>query len=490
MYIDDPVSWARERLQGAYMWSKIEEIARSVVDNRYTAVHSCHGIGKSWVSGGAIVPWWLDTHPPGEAVVVTSAPSAAQIEAILWKEINRSHKKASLRGRITWGAIPKWKIGDEIVAFGRKPQDLANEEEARQAFQGIHAKYVLVVLDEACGIPGWLWDATMALVTNEYCRVLAIGNPDDPTSRFQQICMQSKNWNVIHVDAYDSPLFTGEWIPEELKYLLISPTWVEEMKEEWGEDSPIYEAKVRGRFPMDSDFGVVPWSFLAQCRNCTDKYTDFEMQPNELGIDPAAGGDQFTIHWRTGPLWRSRWGFNHKDTMKSTGECVRIINETKATRVKIDTIGIGKGVADRLAEQRGHTHEAEVVQVNVSRASYNPKRYKNLRAQLWWECGRQMLEKNNANLSLLDDRTANQLVSCRYEINSTGLIQIEPKDEVKKRIKRSPDDADAFLLAYYTPAKTDLGTAGVASVGGHNVEDVIVKRGDLVLRGSKYEDKE
>jgi hypothetical protein len=489
--VDDPVAWGQDKM-GAYCWSKIDEICQSVVDNRFTAVHSCHGIGKSWSAGGLIVPWWIDVHPVGSAKVVTTAPTSAQVDAILWGEIDSTHAKLQMRGKITASGFPKWHIGRQLVAFGRKPQDLKNEEQARQAFQGIHAKYVLVVLDEACGVPGWLWDAAMALVTNRYCRILAIGNPDDPTSRFKEVCMQSKNWNVIHVDAYDSPLFTGEYVPDYLRDLLISPEWVEEMREEWGEDSPIFQSKVRGRFPEDSEIAVIPWSFMVKRRNIEVEYTDWELQPNELGIDPAAGGDQFSIHWRTGPKWRGKWNFTHKDTMISVGECVRIILETGATRVKIDSIGIGKGVADRLTEVlREQDIPCEVVQVHTGTPARSKKGkllFKSLRCQLWWEVGRRPMERGEVDLSELDDRTAAQLTSVQYSISSTGRIDIEPKADTKARIKRSPDDADAYLLAYFSPTLTDPGPGGSVSKGPET-EEPVIRKGDLVLKGRKYADR-
>jgi hypothetical protein len=86
-------------------------------------------------------------------------------------------------------------VGGEIVGWGRKPQDLSDAEAAAAAFQGIHARFVLVVIDEAAGVEPWLWDAVDSLATNEQARVLALGNPTDPTSRFAEVCQPSSGWN-------------------------------------------------------------------------------------------------------------------------------------------------------------------------------------------------------------------------------------------------------------------------------------------------------
>lgn len=245
-YEHDPVGWVRDVL-GEHLWSKQREVAESVRDNRHTAVRSAHDTGKSFIAS-RMAAWWLSTRPPGEAFVVTSAPSFAQVRAILWREINRAHKKGSLRGDTNQ---TEWWIDGEIVAYGRKPADYDDS-----AFQGIHARYVLVILDEAGGIPEALWTGAETITTNEHSRILAIGNPDTPLSQFKRVCDQPL-WNVIHINGLESPNFTTEFedegipleISEPLRDVLLSPTWVEERTQEWGIESNLYQSKVLGNFP-------------------------------------------------------------------------------------------------------------------------------------------------------------------------------------------------------------------------------------------------
>lgn len=248
-YRGDPVGFVREVL-GEHLWSKQREIAESVRDNRHTAVHSAHDTGKSYLAG-RLAAWWLSCHPAGEAFVVTTAPTFPQVRAILWREINRAHTKGKLPGRVNQ---TEWFIGNEIVAYGRKPADYDET-----AFQGIHARYVLVILDEGGGIPKSLFDAAETLTTNEGSRVLVIGNPDSPLTEFKRVCDPGSGWNVIHVDGLESPNFTAEEVPEEIRDLLLSPTWVAERKKAWGEDSALYESKVRGRFPRVAQGQVHKW---------------------------------------------------------------------------------------------------------------------------------------------------------------------------------------------------------------------------------------
>ncbi|MBT5773216.1 MAG: hypothetical protein HOH95_02455 [Dehalococcoidia bacterium] len=97
-YVDDPVGFVREVL-GEELWSKQREIAESVRDHRHVAVRSAHDTGKSFVAS-RLAAWWLSVHAPGDAFVVTTAPTFAQVRAILWREINRAHRKGGLVGRV------------------------------------------------------------------------------------------------------------------------------------------------------------------------------------------------------------------------------------------------------------------------------------------------------------------------------------------------------------------------------------------------------
>jgi hypothetical protein len=218
----DPVAYVRGELD-EWVWSRSADIMRAVVRNRHVAVKAAHDVSKSWTAS-RIAAWWVAAHPPGSSFIVTSAPSETQVKAILWREIGRAHRRGQLPGRITLDG--RWYVGprgaEELIGYGRKPQDLINKEQAMQAFSGIHAEYVLVILDEAMGIPPWLWDAAESLTTNDASRILAIGNPDSPSGRFEEVCRPGSGWHVEKISVFDSPNFTGEPVPELLNRVLVS----------------------------------------------------------------------------------------------------------------------------------------------------------------------------------------------------------------------------------------------------------------------------
>lgn len=432
-YEFDPTGWIQTRLR-EHLWSKQQEILASVCNNRRTAVPSCHGSGKSYTASRAAL-WWVENK--ADPFVVTSAPSAPQVRAILWENMRRGHSAGRLSGEMLQ---VEWKINEHLVAFGRKPADYAPD-----AFQGIHHQHVLVIFDEANGIPYALWVAAISLLANEDCRMLAIGNPDDSASYFAKVCGPGSGWNTIGISAFDTPNFTDEVVPEPLARNLVSKLWVNEAAAEWGEDSPTYISKVLGRFPEDATDTVVPWSMI----NGAKIRESVVLEPIELGLDVGAGGDESVIQERRGMKISRKWVNHSRDTMEVVGLALQAIDETSATAIKVDTIGIGWAVGDRLHElYMEGKHGARVVRVNVGESSRAPDRFPKLRDQIWWEVGRELMD--TVDLTEADDKLLSQLAAPRWSRDSANRIKIESKAETKKRLGHSPDHADAYLLAFYT----------------------------------------
>ena len=168
----------------------------------------------------------------GVAFVATTAPTTPQVEAILW----RYTWATPTRRQVSLAASPSTPSGTSATSSSPTARKPADYDPA--AFQGIHARYVLVIIDEAGGIPKSIFDAVYALATNIDARVVAVGNPDDPASHFATICKPGSGWHVETISAFDTPAYTGEKVPEELLPLLVSPEWVEERKLRWGHQQP------------------------------------------------------------------------------------------------------------------------------------------------------------------------------------------------------------------------------------------------------------
>jgi hypothetical protein len=434
-YLTDPVGWSRDRM-GMHLWSKQQEIAAAVVAHRRVAVKSCHAGGKSFLAGG-IAQWWVDVHPPGEAFVVSTAPSYPQVHAILWEEIRAGARRASAAGNPLPGRIlqsDEWKLDDgTLVGYGRKPAD--HDE---HGFQGIHRRFVLVVIDEACGVPEQLWTAVEAITTNADCRIIAIGNPDDPNTEFGKVCKPGSGWHVIRISAFDTPNFTDEPVPDRLRPLLLAPEWVEDKRNRWGETSPRYVAKVLGEFPeIGEDTLISPrWIEAAQNRGLTPG------PYSVLGVDVARfGSDRTVFALARGPLVRVIADHSKQRTTETTGKVIAAKRAHNIDEVRVDGVGVGSGVVDELLES-GHS----VVDMQSGAAAMDSEHFANARAEWWWGL-RQRFEDGDIDVDPDDDELAAQLGAVKYKYTSRGQVLIESKDDMRKRGLPSPDRADAVMLA-------------------------------------------
>lgn len=452
-YLSNPVAWASERAN-VELWSKQRDVIESVRDNAETAVHSCHNTGKSF-NAAVTTCWWLDCHPPGTAFVVTTAPTGPQVKAILWREIGRLHKSANLEGRTN---LTEWYIGGELVAYGRKPND-----KDPTGFQGIHAEFVLVILDEACGIPKALWDAASTLTSNVGSRTLAIGNPDDPHSEFARVCKPGSSWNVIHIGAEHTPNWTGEEVSPVVRASLISVDWAATKRKSWGPASSLTCSKIDGLFPTDADKGTIPFSWASACR-----YLDLPAKGiRAAGLDIGGGGDRTVLRERIGPRAGREEVWTTSDPMELCGQIVLKLEEWGIERVVVDIIGIGWGIGGFLRERsRRHnhripadenSHNAQVVGFNASENSKQPKRFDNKRAELHW-AGRELSRLRAWDLGEVDDDAIAELTEGEYLIvDSHGKIRVEPKAKIKARLERSPDRSDALLMAFWEGDTTEIG---------------------------------
>jgi hypothetical protein len=428
-YRQDPVAWMKDR-PGEVPWSKQAEIAYSVRDNRQTAVPACHDSGKSWAAA-AIALWWIDVHQPGEAFVVTTAPTAHQVKAILWREMNRMHAKAGLSGQMN---KTDWSIDGQLVAFGRKPSDYDPA-----VLQGSHANKMLVILDEACGISRSIWTQAETLITSEGSRLLAIGNPDDASGPFAKACRPGSGYNVIKISAFDTPNFTGEVVAPAVGAQLLGKTWVEERRQRWGEGSGLYTAKVLGEFPDLSDDSLLSVSWVERAR----ERSLAEEGEGILGVDVARFGSAETvIALRRGGVVRVIYAHSGQDTMQTAGAVAQALNKPRIGMAKIDDVGVGGGVLDRL-RQLG----LPAVGLNGGRRPRDRQRFVNARAEWYWHF-RELLEHGEVDIDPDDEVLAEQLCSIKYKTDAFGRIQIESKDDMRRRGMASPDRADAVVLAF------------------------------------------
>jgi hypothetical protein len=403
--------------------------------------------------------WWVSTKPPGQAIVVSTAPTYAQVNKILWEEIRKHHSNAlrgeyPMPGRVT--QADEWKLGDgQIVGFGRKPA-----KGDRHSFHGIHRRYVLALLDEACGIPEEIWTGVEAITTNVGCRILAIGNPDDRNTDFGKNFMEQKTahlWNRISIPASSTPNFTGEPVPKLLNEVLVSRDWVQERLDDWGEKDPRYIAKVLAKFPEQSMSSLFSPSLVADAVDESPKPSLYSVL--RLGVDVARfGADKTVVASYSGVTAQIEESWSGTDTVSSAHKVLQIAERLKEERkapwveIRVDAVGLGAGVVDTLNARATllpdpwftvyEMHGSAAPPADVGGSVYG---FYNARAY-WFEQLRQKMRNGSVKFIDPDELIADDLKMVFYSIKN-GRLLIASKEDMRKEYGKSPDYADAIAYA-------------------------------------------
>lgn len=446
-----------DRILGANLWGKQQEIATSVRDYREVYIPSCHGSGKSY-SLGNIVLWALYAHSP--SIIITTAPTNRQVEKVLWQEIRRAHGRSivPLGGNLLNKEL---KLDDKWFAFGFSSDDPSN-------FSGSHEAYVLVVIDEATGIKQAHWEAIEGLLSNERAHLVAIGNPTDPASEF---CLRVQNMpkgaRVIHISAFDTPNFTRAGITQadiangtwEQKLAaagglanekLVTPRWVAGIYAKYGPDSPMWVSRVLGQVPQSSTDTLIPLSWALAAVERWKERTEllergiqtFQGGDQVLGVDVARYGDDLSCRcFRDGYYVHPLQVSAKEDNMTTAGRVMADHAAHPHAPIRVD-VGMGTGVIDRLRELH-----VQVEEFNFGAESSDPVRWDNLKAEGFWHL-RSLFEQNLIMIPD-DEDLIRDLTQMKYKIiNSEGTIRMEKKEDMKKRTGFSPDRADALMMAF------------------------------------------
>ena len=455
---NDPVLWTVNHT-GEFLWSKQREMFMSVVNHKRTLVASSHASGKTF-SASRLIGWWLSTRPndPTETRVVTTAPSWTQVKNILWAYLEDVQTKAGIPGNITGQA--EWKMPGfkAPTAFGRKPADYDES-----TFQGIHSTYVLAIIDEAGGVPETIFTSIEAITTNKHARILAIANPDDPTSYMakvwreqEKLPSEERDWNLITISAFDSPNFTGEEVPEKARDNLLQKSWVEDAEKRWGESDPRYVAKVLAKFPDIGEDGLFNLGRVLQSMNGYSEFEYSEDAPVHLGVDVGLSetGDFSVIVSNQGgkvKILEKVKGYDGNRLAKLVGDYAKML---KPASIRVDAVGVGRGVQAVLGN---HVPSDTPVYWIVGNAkSPDNLKWYNFRAAMYDNLSTLI---NSGEVSVPPDEFEkgktdglyDEFRTIKTEYRGTSML-IQGKDQIRKmrlsgKQAHSPDVLDAIAYA-------------------------------------------
>lgn len=419
---NDPAWFIRNVLGAEYLTPQQITVLESVRDHRRTLVTAGNSVGKTWLAA-RLALWFLYSHPKSK--VITTAPTWIQVESLLWRELRAAYLSAKFP---LGGDIHKTQIvlADNWFAIG-----LSTDDPTR--FQGFHAPRIMIIFDEAIGVDPGIWEASEGVAVGNDDRFLAIGNPTDPTSEAKRK-EDSGLWNVLRLSAEDHPNVI------ERKIVVpgaVTWEWIEEREQEYGgRESGLYRARVRGLWPEEGDDVLIP---LALVEAAQKRWS--EPKPGAqlicAGCDVARYGQDETVIF---PVYEGgivgRPSVRHGQNLMETAGQLKALG---APTLGVDDAGLGGGVTDRLKEQR--------VSVNAcigGSAAREDKKFVNARAEMWWAL-REALKAGD--LALPDDRKmAADLTNVKFAYDSRGRIKLESKDDIKKRLGRSPDRGDALAI--------------------------------------------
>lgn len=471
-----------------YQRRAIETIAA----NERTAIAACHDLGKSYLMA-RIVIWFATCFPYSK--VITTAPTFNQVKNILWSEIRAAHARAKfpLGGELN---LTEWKLSEDgdwfAIGFTPKNEVIDEAGQGKQSsFQGFHAPYVLVVFDEATGIPHNIWTMAEGLLTSANVKFAAIGNPTTRNSEFFS-CFRSPAWAKVKLSCFDSPnlkangVNTLEDLERELLLLksmpddeaqtrmdayktpvgyLITLKWVMASIMKWGINHPLTVSKILGQFPEQSDNTLFPLGALekAQLRIYYPKNTDRKV----IGVDVARfGADSTVMHFMHGLRVEQRRTFQKRDTVEIAGEVIALCRDVEHVDViVVDGTGLGGGVVDNLRQAQRekllprHT-EIREVQFGAGVGCSGPKscehkdcdiaRYANLKARIFCLLSDDIKREDGLCLPPNESVYLEELPAILYTYDSKGRYVIESKDAFKKRTGRgSPDTADSLALTNF-----------------------------------------
>jgi hypothetical protein len=409
------------------------------------AVASGRGIGKS-----ALISWlilWMLSTRIGSTVIV-SANSEPQLKSVTWGELAKWH---AMMLNKHWFDISATKLTPAAWYGELIEKDLKKglkyyyaegklwSEENPDAYAGVHSQDgMMVIFDEASGIPSPIWDVAKGYFTDPIVDRywIAFSNPRRNEGAFFECFHAKRNfWSVDQIDA------------RKVEYT--DPKVYQQIIDEHGEDSRQAKVEVYGEFPTSGEDQFITPEVVREAM-ARDAFSD-SGAPLVMGVDVARfGDDQSVIAFRQGRDAKSiPWvKFKGLDTVELTNAICHLADKYRPEAIFVDGGGVGGGVVDQLKALK-----YKVIEVQAGSSPDDKNKYQNKRVEMWDRTREWLLTGCIPDdVQLYKDATS---IHYRYTIGG-NQIQLERKDEMKKRGLSSPDVFEALVQTFAKPvARTD-----------------------------------
>lgn len=432
-YADDFVQWSVDcidftGLRHPSLTLQQVEIANALLASKNLCVSAGGGIGKS-AEAALLTLWYLTTHPNSK--VITTAPTGKQLHDVLWGEVSTWLKRfkyremlESYKGRLVVKGFNEWYAVARTVS--------KDSRQLNDTLAGFHAPHLLIIVDEASGVPDPVFTALDGAMTDNSAMILLISNPVSTAGYYYDTISEpdgkGKNWSVLYLDSLSSPL--------------VDKSFEERIIARYGKESPMYRAKVMG-MPIlaEEAFVITPEEYDRIIRTNRDVNFGRIILSVDVG---GMGEDPSVICHRSGNSIIAWTEYAKNDTTYLVGEVERIATQNYPNRdivVIVDALGLGAGVYDMLRQN----NKVRVVAFIGSERAFHETMYDKKRDE-----GYHNLHKQIKSLHFPvppPEALKKELVNTEFDYSS-GQIRLKlSKKDLKKRIGHSPDFADALMMS-------------------------------------------
>lgn len=492
-----------EHIQGVKRLETYQsQILEAIAKYDRVCIRSPHDVGKTFLMA-RVVLWFGSSFP--QSKIITTAPTHNQVKRLLWSEIRTGWKKSKtpLGGEML---MTEWKLEEDWFAVGftsKGDKDSGEGQGTASGFQGFHAPYILIIFDEATGIPRHIWNQVEGMLTSAHVKFVCIGNPTSRQSEFFK-CFKDPAWHKIKISCFDSENLKANGIKhmadleDEIamvralsdedkearlsSYVVVRPQLltckaVVAAAIKWGITHPLFVAKFLGDFPEEGENSLITLGDVEKAQlRWQERYMgrkNEEMIPYKdphgryVGVDCAGyGPDKIVVVMIEDNLQVKRITIpktSENLTGAIVGEITKLFNQryrVPVEKILIDgTGGYGMGVIDGLRENQKLKDKQTVptLRSNILISDINfgggfddeedKKHYTNQKAKMYKLLGDALKE----DLHLMQDQVyLEELPNILYSLNKKGQLMIESKEDYKSRTGMgSPDDSDAIALANY-----------------------------------------
>lgn len=446
---ENPKQFVHEQFQvtlDPWQEKALEFLAGPIRARRRIMMKACTGPGKSAVL--AWIGWWrlscfakIGDHPKGAAL---SGEGRDNLKDNLWSELSKWQKRSQfLTQAFSWNQERIAAVDHPETWFlsARSYPKSANDEDIGRSLSGLHSPFPFLLLDETGAMPPQVGQKAAQIFTGnpEDALLAGAGNPVLTDGLLYHACVnETALWDIVSITADpDDPNRTSR-VPIE---------HAREMIKQYGRDNPWIMATILGEFPKSAVNALFSPDMVEKAMEKHHPESAYSFMEKKLGVDVALSvgtGDRTVLFPRQGLAAFMPSIMRTNEPADISAFMMRLKLEQKIDQEFVDnTGGWGSGVISHYRAAGYTPHAVESASTAIDSKFYNK------RAEMWFG----MLEwmKSGGALPKVPEIVA-ELCTPTYTLKK-GLLLLEPKDLVKKRLGRSPDIADALAHTFATPDK-------------------------------------